>query len=250
MMKKGFSVVSAITLLGFGIVVAAPVAFADGRWGRHHHFERHEHYYWREAELPSVATIVYVGEVPYYYCDGAFYRRGPRGYVIVPAPIGAVVTALPTGCQTVVIDGVVYQVYDGVYYRSVPGGYVAVPSYQVQTVQPVGTVSKFCPTCGRTYSGSEKYCQFDGTALKIKGMPAQSIPQSQAQVAQPVATAPTNLLPSAAPQTFVVNVPNKNGSYTPVTLQAASDGTYIGPQGEVYPTKPTEEQLKELYGKK
>ena len=52
-----------------------------------------------------------------------------------------------------------------------------------------------------------------------------------------------------APQSIVINVPNKNGSFTPVTLQIAHNGTYIGPEGEVYPTRPTMEQLQQMYGK-
>ncbi len=55
--------------------------------------------------------------------------------------------------------------------------------------------------------------------------------------------------PTVAPQTITVNVPNKNGSYTPVKLQIASNGTSIGPQGEVYLNQPTMEQLKQMYGK-
>jgi hypothetical protein len=45
-----------------------------------------------------------------------------------------------------------------------------------------------------------------------------------------------------------VNVPNTNGSFTPVTLIKQKDG-YIGPQGEYYPGNPTVDQLKVLYGK-
>ncbi len=45
-----------------------------------------------------------------------------------------------------------------------------------------------------------------------------------------------------------INVPNSNGSYTPVTLVKQGDG-YVGPQGEYYPNHPTVEQLKVLYGK-
>ncbi len=48
--------------------------------------------------------------------------------------------------------------------------------------------------------------------------------------------------------TVVVNVPNFNGSFTPVTLTKHGTG-YIGPQGEYYPEHPTVEQLKVLYGK-
>ena len=49
-------------------------------------------------------------------------------------------------------------------------------------------------------------------------------------------------------ETVIVNVPNSNGSYTPVTLVKQKDG-YVGPQGEFYPGHPTVDQLKVLYGK-
>ncbi len=50
-------------------------------------------------------------------------------------------------------------------------------------------------------------------------------------------------------RTIVVNIPNKNGSFTPVTLQQSGNGMYIGPQGEVYPNEPTMEQLQIMYGR-
>jgi len=49
-------------------------------------------------------------------------------------------------------------------------------------------------------------------------------------------------------ETVTINVPNSNGSYTPVVLIKQKDG-YIGPQGEYYPGHPTVEQLMVLYGK-
>ncbi len=49
-------------------------------------------------------------------------------------------------------------------------------------------------------------------------------------------------------ETITINVPNTNGSYTPVTLVRRNNG-YIGPQGEYYPGNPTVEQLKLLYGR-
>ncbi len=50
-------------------------------------------------------------------------------------------------------------------------------------------------------------------------------------------------------QTMTVNVPNANGSYTPVVLQSKTDGGYIGPQGEFYPEFPKIEQLSAMYAK-
>jgi hypothetical protein len=46
--------------------------------------------------------------------------------------------------------------------------------------------------------------------------------------------------------TRVINVPNANGSFTPVTLQLGQTG-WVGPRGEVYPTLPTVDQLKGVY---
>ncbi|NQU95072.1 MAG: hypothetical protein HQ549_02400 [Candidatus Omnitrophica bacterium] len=49
-------------------------------------------------------------------------------------------------------------------------------------------------------------------------------------------------------RTIVVNVPNCNGSYTPIALRKYGTG-YIGPQGEYYHGNPTVAQLRALYGR-
>ena len=48
---------------------------------------------------------------------------------------------------------------------------------------------------------------------------------------------------------FVVNIPNDNGSYTPVTLRRVGN-VYVGPRGEQYFNVPSVEQLKAVYGLK
>lgn len=53
----------------------------------------------------------------------------------------------------------------------------------------------------------------------------------------------------APADTVVVNIPNDNGSYTPVTLRRVG-GVYIGPRGEQYLNLPTVDQLKPVYGLK
>ena len=53
----------------------------------------------------------------------------------------------------------------------------------------------------------------------------------------------------APDDTVVINVPNDNGSYTPVTLRRMG-GSYVGPRGEYYITLPTVDQLKAVYGLK
>ena len=184
-----------ITVVSLSIVSIFYVGNAEADWSYHRRPGRP--YYWRQTALPPLAVSITVGEFPYYYHRGSFYRRGPRNYVIVPAPVGAVVTTLPKYQRVVVVGGVTYYNCDGVYYRSGPTGYIVVPSYEVAEAQ----------------------------------------------------TAATSSAPVNTPQAFVVNVLNKNGSYTPVTLQLASNGMYIGPQGEIYPNQPTAEQLKAMYGK-
>ena len=47
--------------------------------------------------------------------------------------------------------------------------------------------------------------------------------------------------------TTIVNITNRNGSITPVTLKR-SGNVWIGPKGEQYLSIPTAEQLKPIYG--
>jgi hypothetical protein len=47
--------------------------------------------------------------------------------------------------------------------------------------------------------------------------------------------------------TVTVHVTNSNGSIIAVKLQRSGPG-YIGPRGEYYPTLPTEDQLRPVYG--
>jgi hypothetical protein len=51
----------------------------------------------------------------------------------------------------------------------------------------------------------------------------------------------------AEANTVTVWITNSNGSQLPVRLQKDGPG-YIGPRGERYPTLPSEEQLKQVYG--
>jgi len=51
----------------------------------------------------------------------------------------------------------------------------------------------------------------------------------------------------APPATATMDVPNSNGSYTPVKLKQVPGG-WQGPKGEIYPTFPTVDELKKVYG--
>jgi len=134
-----------ITLILLAATVLAPIqAFA---WGRSHHrdpFIVHHPYptYGRAiVSLQSKNLSIVIGGLRYYYCDGVFYRRHQRQYVVVAPPAGAVVTALPAGFVPVVINGVTYYVSNGVYYQYTPNGYVVVP-------QPGATVMAQAPVPG------------------------------------------------------------------------------------------------------
>ena len=63
-------------------------------------------------------------------------------------------------------------------------------------------------------------------------------------VPAPVVNSPARFV---AAETVVINIPNVNGSYTPVRL-VKTDSGYIGPQGELYLNRPTVDQLRVLYG--
>lgn len=75
------------------------------------------------ARLPAGHHSVRVGRQPYSYHRGVFYRKGPSGFVVVRAPIGAVVVNLPLGYRHWVLGGITYYSSGNVYYRAVPAGY-------------------------------------------------------------------------------------------------------------------------------
>jgi len=188
------------------------------RWGRDDHDDR-----WRDRNrhlvvvLPALSTRLIVRGHEFFYRRGTYYEHCSDGYVVIPAPIGAVVSSLPESHRTLVIDGVIYHEYDGVYYKGGPAGYTVV--------------------------------QIDPAAPGVKLASAVTVsPVRSISIGQP-AIARASAGEAAANETLVVNVPNRNGSYTPVELEPAVHGMYIGPQGEVYPNKPDVAQLQDMYGK-
>ena len=201
-MKRTHGSIVLISLLIVGGALAVPAGDAEAGWEiirprspRHRHGDT-------VVFLPWGSRRVNVGRDTCYYHRGVYFKRHPRrGYVVITAPMGAVVPQLPIGHRTIIIDGVAYHEYDGVYYKGGPTGYTVVPISQAE------------PSAGA------------------------------------IVTATASTGSGTLRQTMVVNVPNNNGSYTPVTLQAAGNGTYLGPQGEVYPTQPTLAQLQAMYGK-
>jgi uncharacterized protein YcfJ len=60
--------------------------------------------------------------------------------------------------------------------------------------------------------------------------------------------APSYSTPASDSNTVTIWLNNSNGSQTAVKLTRNGDGSYTGPKGERYPTMPTEQQLKQVYG--
>ena len=63
---------------------------------------------------------------PYFYSGGRFYRHTNGAYVVISAPLGAIVPVLPGGYISFGIGSGRRFYFQGVYYRQVDGGYEVV----------------------------------------------------------------------------------------------------------------------------
>ena len=70
------------------------------------------------ATLPGAAVEVKVGDTSYHYFSGMFYRRLPSNYIVVPAPVGAVVDTVPEqiGAALYNDDADTYGYYFGTFF--------------------------------------------------------------------------------------------------------------------------------------
>jgi len=138
-----------------------------------------------------------------------------------------------------------YRYHEGRFFMPVFFGLFEV----LVDVPPVGAIVTVLPVGHRTIMVGGVTCYYYDNvyyATCPSGYVVISNPMlgSRAVVVSSNITQPQKISGEAA----TVNVPNSNGSYTPVMLVKQGDG-YIGPQGEYYPGHPTVEQLKVLYGK-
>lgn len=146
-----------IALAAFAFSPSADARGYDRGWDHRHH---HRGGYYRGPRvsigfiapvLPRSHVRVAVGGHPYYYHGGHFYRHGPRGYVVVNAPLGASVVTLPTSAVQVQMGGVTYYQYGNAYYQWVPASrtYVVVappaPVAVVPAPAPVAAVPVAAP---------------------------------------------------------------------------------------------------------
>ncbi|MCB9771613.1 MAG: hypothetical protein H6754_03600 [Candidatus Omnitrophica bacterium] len=113
---------------------------------KHRHFNHYRHHtYPRYGEtrisLPGAFLSISIGGGKYYYCDGVYYRRHARRYVVVAPPRGAVIQHIPAYYQPVIINGATYYTQDGIYYQSTPQGYVVAQPPQIAPMLASRTVN-------------------------------------------------------------------------------------------------------------
>ncbi|MBC2605591.1 DUF6515 family protein [Pelagicoccus albus] len=76
-----------------------------------------------EVEFSDGYESIWIGERELLFKDGQFFRRSSEGLVWVAAPMGAVVSNLPTDATTVWYEDIEYFDSDGTYFRRAPDGF-------------------------------------------------------------------------------------------------------------------------------
>ena len=146
--------------------------------------------------------------------------------------------------EVVVVGHDRYHYRDGRFYR--PGWF----GFEFSVVvPPVGVVVSALPMgYGTIIVGGAPYYYYDN--IYYTRVPSGYMVVQRPVVPPVVVSPPPPVIQPQMPsgETVTINVPNSNGSYTPVTLVRRNNG-YVGPQGEYYPTHPTVDQLKALYGR-
>ncbi|GAA5445970.1 hypothetical protein Misp06_04177 [Microbulbifer sp. NBRC 101763] len=156
-MNKLNLVLGASAFIALAAFAFSPSADARGyeRGGDHHHHRGGGYYRGPRVSVGFIAPIlprghvrVAVGGHPYYYHGGHFYRHGPRGYVVVNAPLGASVVTLPSRAVQVQVGGATYYRYADAYYQWVPASrtYVVVAPPAPVAVVPVPAPVVAVPT--------------------------------------------------------------------------------------------------------
>jgi biotin carboxyl carrier protein len=98
-----------------------------------------------------------VSSQQYHYDQGTYYVASNGSYVVVAAPVGATVTTLPEGAETVTNESSTGWYYAGAYYEKTKDGY--------QVVAPAaGTVVQNLPEGGKEVKiGDQTYVQVGET---------------------------------------------------------------------------------------
>ena len=90
-----------VTILVLACLLQPSLALADGHGGHGGHGG-----YWGHGGSSALGIVALsIAGAEFLYSAGMFYRSTPGGYVVVPAPMGAVVPALPPGYTVVYMGG-------------------------------------------------------------------------------------------------------------------------------------------------
>jgi hypothetical protein len=125
------------------------------------------------AEPPAGgAPVVEVGGTPYVYDQGIFWLQQGSDYLVVTAPVGAVVGALPPGAVRVLSEGDPHWYFFGAFYAERAGAYAVVRP-------PAGLTVFYLPDgYTREKAGSADVYRFGDTLFKpvfIQGVLAYQV---------------------------------------------------------------------------
>ncbi len=120
--------------------------------------------------LPPNHSRVYVGNRPYYYHNGYFYRGWRGGYVLYRPPFGARFRFLPYGFWSFHIGPALYFYGGGAYYQYLPNEnvYVVVPKPNQAPAGPAGDEDTMYLTDGSTFSGVFAGATADSIHFQVK----------------------------------------------------------------------------------
>jgi len=143
--------------------------------------------------------------------------------------------ALPPRHDVIMLRGHNYHYYGGMFWMPGPFGFFMVnpPIGMIVTVLPAPHRIVMVSGITYYYANSVYYTEAPSGYVVV---PA---PQETTIMPSPPPPAATTTPPG---ESIIVNVPNANGSFTPVKLVKYKDG-YIGPQGEYYDLAPQKRTL-------
>lgn len=169
--------------------IAPVIKHRNHRPTYHSEYRTKHHYYrpgYRIHKFHKHPFYFHIGSIGYYYLDGFFYRPYNDYYVVVTAPIGAVVPILPSGYVKISIGGTVYYKFHNTFFRPYGVNYIVVKPPMVlfnddtsvdynneiidknsSSPYPVGTIFINLPI-GSTLEiiDGKKYWVFDNVYLK------------------------------------------------------------------------------------
>jgi len=119
-MKTRTSKISWIILFAITVLLSMPMNSYAQDHDKHHDRDRDHGRHGKVIVRHDEYRDIVVKDRHYFYRGGAFYDRGPNGYVVATAPIGASIDVLPGGYRVVRHNRIKYYVYGGIYYRFMP----------------------------------------------------------------------------------------------------------------------------------